>query len=329
LLRVRVGYNRAVRAPNVAELFSAQSLGLWSGDDPCAGDTPLYTEAQCANTGVLPGQYGTIGKSPAGQYNGLFGGNPALDPEVADTWTAGVVISPMDSMTISIDYWDITIEDTITNVGATTILAQCGLYGVLCEQITRGSGGSLWKGTSGYVLDTTVNIGENHWEGIDVAFNWATDALGGTWTTNMIGTYMMSKETTPLPADPTSAYDCVGLVSTRCYPAPEWRHTADVTYDSNEWWSVGLRWRYMEGVKYDGTTDTIAKKEMAKNFNWIDLYSTFRYGNHDLVLGVNNVFDEEPPAVGGTLNGQGNANTFAGFYDTLGRYLFANVTFRF
>jgi outer membrane receptor protein involved in Fe transport len=48
---------------------------------------------------------------------------------------------------------------------------------------------------------------------------------------------------------------------------------------------------------------------------------------HDLVIGVNNVFDEEPPLIGGAV-GTTNANTIAGFWDTLGRYLFANVTFR-
>jgi outer membrane receptor protein involved in Fe transport len=328
LLRVRMGYNRAVRAPNVAELFSTQSLGLWSGVDPCAGSAPVMTAGQCANMGVSGAQYGTIVPSPAGQYNGIFGGNPDLSPEVADTYTLGLVINPMDTMTISIDYWSIEIDDTISNIGATTILEQCGLFGSLCEQITRNSAGSLWQGTAGFVEDTTLNIGTNKWEGIDLAFNWATDALAGTWTTNLIGTYMMTKETTPLPDVPDSAYDCVGTISTRCFPSPEWRHTASVSYDSNEWWSTTLRWRYFDGVDYDGSTDTIAQKNMSKSQNYVDLNAVFRFmGSHDIVLGVNNIFDEEPPMVGGTLTT--NANTIAGFYDTLGRYLYTNVTFRF
>ena len=328
LFTVRVGYNRAVRAPNVSELFSVQALGLWSGDDPCAGTSPSQTLAQCANSGVTPAQYGNISESPAGQYNGLFGGNPLLEPEIADTWTAGVVINATDSMTISVDYWDISISDTISNIGATTILEQCGLYNVLCDQIIRSPSGNLWQGTLGYVEDTTLNLGERHWEGIDMAFNWAIDGLGGTWTTNAIGTYMLTKEYTPLPADPTSAYDCVGTISTRCYPAPEWRHTASLEYDSNEWWSVTARWRFFDGVDYDGTADAIAEKEMGKTQNYFDLSAVFRFmENHDVTMGVNNVFDQEPPMVGGTLTT--NANTIAGFYDTLGRYLFAQATFRF
>jgi len=328
LFTVRVGYNRAVRAPNIAELFSTQGLGLWTGVDPCAGENPVYTAAQCANTGVTAAQYGNINASPAGQYNQLGGGNPNLDPETADTWTAGVVINATDSLTVSVDYWDISIKDTIGGVGAVTTLEQCGLYGVLCENIIRGPSGNLWQGTAGYVVNTQVNLGENVWSGIDLALNWGIDALGGTFTTNLIGTYGLKREITPLPADPNSAYDCQGLVSDRCFPAPDWRHTASVQYDSNEWWSVTARWRYFDGVTYDGTTDTIAKKNMGSAQNYIDLSAVFRFmENHDITMGVNNVFDEEPPMVGGSL--QTNANTIAGYYDTLGRYLYANATFRF
>lgn len=328
MLRMRAGFNRAVRAPNVAELFSTQALGLWSGVDPCAGATPVYTAAQCANLKVTAAQYGNVTASPAGQYNAIFGGNPDLDPEEADTITVGFVIDPMDTMTISVDYWDIKIDKTINNIGATTILEQCGLYGILCDQVIRNAGGSLWQGTQGYVIDTTLNLGEASWEGIDLAANWTIDGAGGTWTTDLIGTYMLTKEITPLPADPNSAYDCVGLISTRCYPSPEWRHTVSVEYDSNESWSVEARWRYFQGVEYDGSTDVIAKSQMGKDQNYFDLNAVFGFmENNDIMIGVNNVLDKEPPMVGGTLTT--NANTIAGFYDTLGRYLFAKATVRF
>ena len=329
MFNIRVGYNRAVRAPNVSALFSVQALGLWGGSDPCAGPTPTYTAAQCANSGVTPAQYGNINGSPANQYNSLFGGNPNLDPETADTWTAGVVINATDAMTISIDYWDIKVTDTIGIIGPATILEQCGLYNSLCELVNRNpSNGNLWQGTAGYVIDITQNLGAAEIEGIDLAFNWAIDGLGGTWTTNMIGTYLLTKEITPVPADPNSTYDCAGDISTRCYPSPQWRHTASVQYDSNEWWSVTARWRFFDGVDYVESVDTIAKKNMGKAQNYIDLNAVFRFmENHDITLGVNNIFDEEPPMVGTTLTT--NANTIAGFYDTLGRYLFAQATFRF
>ena len=77
---LRGSYNRAVRAPNVNELFRSQAIALWSGDDLCANqpDTgvPGNTEAQCLNTGMSSSQYGNVTSSPAGQYNQFAGGNP-------------------------------------------------------------------------------------------------------------------------------------------------------------------------------------------------------------------------------------------------------------
>ncbi len=326
MLRVRTGYNRAVRAPNINELFSSQSLGLWAGQDLCSGATPVYTPAQCANSGVTAAQYGTITASPASQYNGFFGGNPDLDPEIADTFTFGVVVNPLDTMTFSIDYWDIKIEDTIGGISPEVTLEQCAFYGVLCGNVQRGGNGSLWQGSTSFVSATTINLGEQHWEGIDLAWTWGLDTGVGNFDFNVIGTYMLTKETTPLPNDPTSTYDCVGLVNGSCFASPEWRHVASVAYDMNSWWAVTARWRFYDAVKYDGSTDTIANDNLTAQ-SYFDLNASFRFmENHDVTVGMNNILDEEPPLVGGTL--ASNANTVAGFYDTLGRYMYANVTLR-
>src|SRR5690606_30767110 len=93
-IRFRAGFNRAVRAPNVVELFRARSIALAGSFDPCTGSAPEATQQQCALTGVTPGQYGNIAPNPANQYNGMLGGNPDLVPEKADTFTLGVVRSP-------------------------------------------------------------------------------------------------------------------------------------------------------------------------------------------------------------------------------------------
>ena len=328
-LRFRAGFNRAVRAPNVGELFAAQSLGLWNGVDNCAGPTPLYSQAQCANTGLSAAQYGNIGTSPADQYNGFFGGNPNLDPEVADTITFGVVVDITDSMQASVDYWDIDIESTIGIIQPQLIIDQCAETGnpSFCNLITRAPNGSLWQGQQGFVSATNVNLGNQHWEGIDLAWAYTFDALGGTWRTNLIGTYLLTKETDPLEGVPSAIYDCVGLIHPDCFPAPEWRHVATATYDSNEWWAVTGRWRYYDDVFHDGTVDTIVNDEIG-NEQYFDVSAVFRFmDTHDLVVGVNNVFDKEPPLMGGgTFFTQGN--TVAGFWDMLGRYMFANVTFR-
>ncbi len=326
MLRFRAGYNRAVRAPNVGELFLAQNLGLWQGVDPCAGANPELSAAQCANTGVSASQYGNISLSPASQYNAIYGGNPNLDPEEADTITFGVVADITDSMQVSVDYWDIEITDVISNINPELTVEQCAINGILCDNVTRAGNGSLWQGQNGFVTATNLNLGEQHWEGIDLAWAWTTDGLGGTWRFDFIGTYLMTKETTPLPTEPSTIYDCTGLISSLCFPAPEWRHTATATYDSNEWWAITGRWRFYDDVYYDGSADLIANDNIG-NEQYLDVSAVFRFmDTHDLVVGVNNIFDEEPPLIGGSL--ATNANTVSGFWDTLGRYMFANVTFR-
>jgi len=141
----------------------------------------------------------------------------------------------------------------------------------------------------------------------------------------------LKRETTLITGDPNSTHDCAGLISWRCFPAPKWRHTASATYDSNSFWAVTGRWRYYDKVKYERADDQGAYDEIADDNtgaqNYIDLNAVFRFmETHDVVIGVNNVLDREPPMVGGSL--ATNANTIAGFYDTLGRYLFANVTLR-
>jgi iron complex outermembrane receptor protein len=332
MLRFRTGFNRAIRSPNIEELFETQFVNLWSGTDPCAGATPIYTAAQCALTGVTAAQYGSVPPSPASQYNHLRGGNPNLEPEEADTFTFGVVVEPMENLKLSLDYWGIDIDKTIDRIGsesAEIILDLCATKGQLCELIHRSPGnGNLWMGTDVYVENIMQNVGKQTWEGLDFAGAYWLEALKGTWNVNVIGTYMITKETTPIADDPSTTYDCVGCISTKCYPTPKWRHTASVSYDSHESWSVTGRWRYFSNVDYDGTVDQVINLT-AKSY--IDLNAIFKFlGNHDIIIGVNNVLDKDAPLVGDTMNlTYGNANAITGFYDTLGRFFYSKVTFRF
>ncbi|MCJ7815757.1 MAG: TonB-dependent receptor, partial [Xanthomonadales bacterium] len=323
-LRIRTNYNGAVRTPNLKELYTPQTLGLSvGGGDPCDSATPEYSFEQCARTGVTAEQYGRIPANPLGAINFMDGGNPGLEPEKADTLTFGLVIDPTETMQISIDYWDIRIKGVISKIDPYRTLLQCAEFGALCDSIHRGVGGTLWIGNSGWVDATKLNISEKHWRGIDAAWAWS---LGDHWNFDLIGTYMLKKEVTEIPNDPDSVYDCVGLISWECWPSPKWRHAVTATYDSNSFWALTGRWRFYGNVEYEGTEDPIANDTLGAQ-NYIDLSATFRFmGNHDVVVGVNNVFDEEPPLMGSTLSW--GANTIAGFWDTLGRYLYANVTLR-
>jgi outer membrane receptor protein involved in Fe transport len=139
-LRFRAQYQRAVRAPNVIALFAGQNTNLPDLSpagvnsqgvqlfDPCSSAAPIASEAACANTGVLAGQYGTIFDVLAGQTQSITGGNPFLDPEIADTVTYGLVWTPSfaEGLSVSLDYFTILVEDAISaGIPAQTTLDQC------------------------------------------------------------------------------------------------------------------------------------------------------------------------------------------------------------
>ncbi|HEY2403666.1 MAG TPA: TonB-dependent receptor, partial [Steroidobacteraceae bacterium] len=164
-VRFRGGYNRAVRAPNLNELFQPATVGAGGTADPCWGPKPGLSPAQCALTGVDPTtQYGFLEVNPAAQINTLVGGNTKLQPEIADTFTAGVVLQPemVPNLVASVDVFYIKIRDTITSLSSNSVINDCALTGSpsLCGLIHRGAAGDLWFNTSNFVTATYVNIGK-------------------------------------------------------------------------------------------------------------------------------------------------------------------------
>ena len=332
--KIRGSYNRASRAPNVAELFAAQSIGLWSGTDPCAGDMTVAgapTQAECALTGVSAAQYGNISTSPAGQYNEFGGGNLDLKPEQADTYTLGLVAAPFDSFNFTLDYFDIKMSDVISTPGSQLTLDACIDTGdaSFCDGVKRSAAGSLWLGQDGYVVNTTANLGGRHWQGVDASANYNLDTSFGTFSAKLLGSYSIKKEYEPLEGVDELTYDCSGNVSDRCFAQPKWRHSLTVSYDMGSWWNVAAKWRYYGSVDYSSATkvDTLVADGISAQ-NYIDLVGNFdATDNLSFRVGVNNVFDKEPPMVGNTLST--NGNSVAGFYDNLGRYLFVGGTLKF
>jgi outer membrane receptor protein involved in Fe transport len=211
-LMIRGGQSQAVRAPNILELYQPQSQGLWGGTDPCAGPTPELTAAQCANSGVTGAQYGSIPLSPAGQYNGLYGGNTALQPETSDSFTAGVVFTPeafLEGLSLSVDYWSIDVQDAISTVDEEFTITQCGLTGdpALCGLINRGPNGNLWIGTA-TVSATNVNIGFLEVAGYDITGNYVTDIGAHTLNFTLRGTLVETWDSQPVLGFDVN--DCVG-----------------------------------------------------------------------------------------------------------------------
>lgn len=359
MFRTRGGYNRAIRAPGIANLFATQQLNLFGGTDPCATGTLTFTPEQCARTGVPAGRYGLVPANPAGQYNQFTGGELDLVPEKADTYTLGFVVTPIDELRISLDYYDIAIEDTISTIGAQTILNFCGTTGdaFLCSLVRRDPGsGDLWRGndpaTAGRIVNLTGNFGELSFRGLDLSAFYRWDMFGGRMSTSFQGNYLLEQEFKPLVGvDPViiaaTTYDCAGVINVACQ-SPKWRHIANLRY-SRDFGSVNLRWRYFGDMDYvaqttgvplstdkllcstaGGTTAgfrTCQGNGQLGAYNYIDLSGSVLVGSFgELTVGVNNIADKEPPLVGNTLALNGNS---PGGYDQAGRFFFTNFTIRF
>jgi outer membrane receptor protein involved in Fe transport len=355
-LRVRASYSRAVRAPNIAELFTPQAVALDGSTDPCAGPTPTPTPAQCALAGVSAAQYGHVGANNASQYNGFLGGNPNLTPEKSDTYSAGIVVTPhfLHDFSMSFDYFNIKLKDTIGKIGADTIINNCISSGdpAFCGAIHRDVNGSLFKTLNGFITDTNVNFGSLTTRGVDAKINYRQplDKLGSLLT-NLEGTRLINLGTEPLTGGP--AYDCAGYYGTTCgAPNAKWRHVFNTTW-ATPWSGLDLtaRWRFLSGADSQQISpnpqlagNPLPLTRHIKPYSYLDLSTDMSiYKMFKLQVGINNALDKDPPIIassGTTLfpsdcptitpNGSScNGNTFPGTYDALGRFFFARVTAQF
>lgn len=341
-LRLRASYNRAIRAPNISELFAAQQIGNVSAQDPCAGPTPSATPAQCALTGVSAGQYGSIIECPSEVCSAQGGGNPALRPEEADTYTAGLVFSPsfIRRLSLSVDYFNIKVRDYISSIPASLTISQCIATGdpFFCSLFRRDPRSGVLFGEQGYVISTTQNTGSLKTSGIDVGLNYSLPTGAGRFELSMVGTWLNELITEPLPG--LGSYDCKGLFGPTCgQPSPEWRHQARLTWsDPSDVASVSLNWRYIGGTSLTNNTDNpfLTGPAYTLNakipvYNYFDLAMTAK-ASEGLVFraGINNLFDKDPPAiVQGLLASFGNGNTYPGVYDVAGRSLFVGLSAEF
>ena len=346
-LRARTSFNHAVRAPNIAELFTPQAVLLDGTVDPCAGAIPQFSPTLCANSGVTAAQYGNIGANPAAQYNGFLGGNPNLKPESADTYSIGLVLEPhvISNFSLSVDYFDIKIKDVIGAIGGNTILTNCITTGdpVYCAAVHRNANGSLWKSPDGFVSDLNVNFGSNSTKGIDLKGSYRVSLKSvGSLSFHLEGTKLQKLIFQPLTNGPS--YDCKGLYGAACgVPSPSWRHTFETKW-STPWHGLdlGARWRYFGSVASEHTSTNpqiggsfFPTTAFIKAYNWFDLTASMAFSNgFSIRVGANNIFDKDPPiSVSGALSDCApavcNGNTYAQVYDTLGRYLYAHVTLKF
>jgi iron complex outermembrane recepter protein len=285
-LRFRGSYDKAVRAPNLIELYNPVSYGQTSGitSDPCAptlaagGIISIPTSAsaaECAHTGVSAAQYGN-GNVAGAVYNGsipqcvslqcgqIIGGNTGLKPEEAETYSVGFTVTPtfLPNFNGSIDYYHISLRNEVTQAPADFIVTQCLAQGdpTDCSQIVRNHiTGALTGATvagGGYVIQTDINGGAALVSGIDLQANYR-EPMGawGTLTANFSGSYLQHDDTTPFIGLHT--YDCAGLFGNTCnfQVDPRWRHNLRISWEL-PWTKLMLSayWRYIGKASVDNNS---------------------------------------------------------------------------
>ncbi|WP_242528408.1 TonB-dependent receptor domain-containing protein [Novosphingobium sp. PY1] len=346
-VRIRAGYNRAVRVPNIQELFAPQIVALDGVTDPCAGFTLTAADVGCLAQGLSIGQRVTL--NPAQQYNGTIGGNPNLTPEKATTKTLGIVVQPnmIPRLSLSIDWFDIKVKNAIQQFGADAILASCvnDVNLDACALIQRNPAGSLWLTSDGNVVDIQNNVGGVKTRGYEFNGNWSTEiGSTGTLSFSLVGT-LLDKFVVDDGLNPT--YDCVGYYGPTCTsPRPKWRHKFRTTFKMANGFGASVQWRHTSSVKveYLNPSTTLASDAYdqdlkIKSQDYFDLTLTYDIGDHlQWRLGATNIFDKQPPLITNGSSNFGasacastvcNGNTYPGTYDALGRYVFTGVTMNF
>jgi len=343
--RFRFMQQQAVRVANIGELFRPITTGLDNATlDPCSVGNPnppapgsdLFN--LCVSTGQLPSQVGTTQDIISGQINVFTGTNPANlpKPETATTTTMGFVWEPsfMDRFptTMSLDYYDIDIEDYIDTPTGQEALDLCYVLQdpVACAGIVRIGGAFTETGTG--VPAYYTNFTSFHAEGIDLIVNTSTDIgrygdLGFSLTAHKY----LTNEFQTTAASPV--VDCNGVYGTSCDPVPEFRSTFRVNWNLDEY-SASLLWRHigaMDAQSNEAASLFPAFRSVSAH-NYTDLSLAYSFQDWARVsLLVTNLMDEDPPILGNETGSTSfnSGNTFPSLFDTVGRMYSVNVKLMF
>lgn len=302
MVRLRATRSRDIRAPNLAELFGPVNAGRTTVIDP-ANDAQQI------------------------QIVAFQGANPDLEPEVADTWTVGVVVTPDISfgsrMSLSVDYFDIDVDGAIGSLGAQTIVNRCDDgASEFCELITRDAGNQLVD-----IRDVILNINQQSTRGIDFEFNYDTNpGRFGSFGFRAIATHYLELST----SDSAGTVDRAGQTGYRpgtTTGVPDWIVDANLTWKMDAL-SVGLHGNYISKGIFDvlliGPEDpgfditlpaSVDSNRVGDSFT-LDLSLAYQLTDQVEVFGViDNVLDEEPPLA---ASAQGSTNQV--YFDPVGRF---------
>lgn len=318
-LRFRGTYSRDVRAANLSERFD-KTGGVATIDDP---RTPDVIE-------VI-------------NVTRFSGGNPAVNPEKADTWTVGAVLQPdfLPGLSLSVDYYNIQINDAISQVGTQNVVNNCLISNIqqFCDLVTLGD-----DGIPTLVGDVFVNVAAENVEGLDFEGSYITDVnlFGGSesLSTRFFASWLFTRSETNLDtsgnpitvdyAGQTGAGQASGVYE----PYTDFRANGSVTY-RNDGFSLMLQARHIgQGVQDVLLTEgvnIVDNSVSARTYLDLRLGYQFDMGSSEVEVfaNVTNLNDEDPPLTPSysAFTGYSTQHNTA-VYDVLGRRYTVGVKMR-
>jgi len=373
-LRFRGGQQVATRAPNIAELFQSntQSWSVTFGGEPCAtnsgfgyGANPARNPNAAAVQALCSQIIGSVAPVyySAGQQATInpvvwlpfvdAKGNPKVNPEDATTLTAGVVWRPKSGgLNLSVDYYDIKIDNMISVEGALTVYEKClsaasnPTYNPLdpsCVAIHRNP----VNGTATTTTVSYVNAAFAQVSGVDVTADWRTSMAGGQFGVSFMVSSLINEKTQDTVSQPVIDWKgSLGPSATTSLNngAYDYRTFTTVNYGRGDW-SLALRWRHLPtaidaaqavinsniaaGLAAPGTKSTGLGAQ--SSYDVFDLSGSYNIGKRTaLRYGLDNLFDTPPVCTGGRSAADPSPSpcggqTEAGFYDILGRSVYVGV----
>ena len=343
-ITLRAAYNRAVRAPNLSELYSAQGQNFAPGfADPCSAralaNGSSNRVANCSAAG-RPAAYDYVYSS---SLEILSGGNPNLRPEVSDSITAGIILQPrfLPGLSVSADYYDITVNKVIASIGsAQTIANQCydspNLTNPFCPLFTRAgaSGGPRgeepFRILEGSLLQASANFAQLKARGVDTQINYRRNTGFGKLSLHALWTHVLKNESYTDPLRPTFVDVTKGELGD---PDDQVNFDASITHGRFTL-GYGLRWidkMYLN--TYEDYNSVNGLPPQNNDYAPIRRYPAIFYHNvridYDLnkhanvYFGVDNLTNRYPPY---GLTGVGGGS---GIYDNRGRYFYAGFIGKF
>lgn len=296
------------RAPSVLELFEGQRATFSPVADPCSGGSSL---PGCSG---VPSDY-VQGET---QVPTTVGGNINLQPETSENISVGFVYTPeaWRGFSLTFDYYDIQIEDTISTFGAQNLVNLCANTGRNCGVITRAANGEITN-----INDGPVNLNSTSVRGFDVVSRYNFDTDIGNWDVMLsVSKLEEFKETSTLADGSTVEDDRTGRALLRA-AYPEWRSNLNVQWRRNSWYA-NYSWRHI------GSTNELFQGEDRSigSVFYHNAAVAYDFSNGLTArFGVNNITDKQPPASRVNININFDINT----YNPVGRFSYVQLVYNF